>query len=287
MLEINQSTRARSRFRSARLAPWTVLLALFLWVTVGAAQAAPPPPPEGDAAPADAAPEADPPPAGDQPAADDGATPPATTEPAAEPPKPTTSSGTRDTASRQSEVYGERLDGLQAEVNDLKDRIFRSKARLSVLKETVLHGVLAGSRIIMAHRNLMSSQFKLVKMTYALDGAQIFARSDDSGALDAEDELIVFDGNLVPGQHTITVEFEYKGVGFGIFSYLNGYTFEARSNHTFAAPENGALKLLSVGFERGNLTTEMKDRPAVDWQGLALDASGKPLPRARDNKKDK
>lgn len=279
MLEINQSTRLSKSFRRLP-APWALLIALATWVMIATAHAAPPAPanpaPEGEAAPAG---EAQPAAAADAPA--EGATSPAT-----QPPKPTTDSTQSTSAERQSEIYGERLDGLQAEVNDLKDRIFRSKARLAVLKETVLHGVVAGSRIIVAHRNLMSSQFKLVKLVYLLDGAQIYAKSDDSGALDSEDELIVFDGNLPVGQHEVTIQLEYKGVGFGIFSYLNGYTFDARSSHSFAAPQNGALKLLSVGFERGNLTTEMKDRPAVDWQALALDASGKPLPRSRNAKKD-
>lgn len=267
--------------------PWALLIALATWVVVSTAQAAPPPPPDASAEGDGAAEgeDADQPAEGEAAGAPEGGA--ASPAPTATPPKPTTDSTTPNTAERQSEIYGERLDGLQAEVNDLKDRIFRSKARLAVLKETVLHGVVAGSRIIVAHRNLMSSQFKLVKLVYLLDGAQIYAKSDDSGALDSEDELIVFDGNLPVGQHQVTIQLEYKGVGFGIFSYLNGYTFDARSSHSFAAPQNGALKLLSVGFERGNLTTEMKDRPAVDWQALALDASGKPLPRARNAKKDK
>jgi hypothetical protein len=272
-----------------------LLAALVLAALVGSAHAAPPagetktttPPAGGTTAGA--------PPAGGAktagPPAGEGATtgaPPAAEAPApTQPPKPTTSSAATNTANRQSEIYGERLDGLEAEVNDLKDRIFRSKARLAVLKETVLHGVLAGARVIMAHRNLMSSQFKLTKLVYSLDGAQVYARSDDTGALDAEDELIVYDGNLVPGQHTVAIELQYRGVGFGIFSYLNGYTFDARSTFPFTAPESGALKLLSVGFERGNLTTEMKDRPAVDWQALALDASGRPLPKARSGEAPK
>jgi len=72
-----------------------------------------------------------------------------------------------------------------------------------------------------------------------------------------------------------------------VFSYLNGYTFESRSSHNFTAPENGALRLLSVGFEKGNLSTEMKDRPSVDWQEVALDASGKPLPQQKTKSKTK
>lgn len=190
-----------------------------------------------------------------------------------------------DSSRRESEIYGARIDGLQGDVDELKERIFRSKARLSVLKETVLHGVLAGSRVIIVHRNLMGSQFRLTKLAVILDGAQIYARSDDSGALDQEDEVIVLDGNIVPGPHTITVELTYQGQGFGVFSYLNGYTFESRSSYNFTAPENGALRLMSSGYEKGNLTTEMKDRPSIDWQEIPLDASGKPLPQAERKKK--
>lgn len=190
-----------------------------------------------------------------------------------------------DSSKRESEIYGARIDGLQGDVDDLKERIFRSKARLSVLKETVLHGVLAGSKVVIVHRNLMGSQFRLTKVAVILDGAQIYARTDDSGTLDQEDELTVLDGNIVPGPHTITVELTYQGQGFGVFSYLNGYTFTARGSHNFTAPENGALRLMSSGFEKGNLTTEMKDRPAVDWQEIPLDASGKPMPQAQRKSK--
>jgi hypothetical protein len=181
-------------------------------------------------------------------------------------------------AHRQSEIYGDRIEGLSVEVDGLKDKIFRSRARLALLRETVLKGVLAGSRIILAHRNLMGSGFRLTRMVVIMDGAQIYAKTDESGGLDSEDELVVYDGNLPPGPHTVTIELTYKGHGYGVFAYLSGWTFSSDSSHSFTAPENGALKLTSVGFERGNMTTEMRDRPAVDWQELPLDAAGRPLP---------
>lgn len=182
---------------------------------------------------------------------------------------------------RESELYGDRLDNLQGEVDELKDKIFRSKARLTLLKETVLKGVLAGSRVTIAHQNLMSSGFRLTRVVVSMDGAQIFARTDETGSLDGEDELVVFDGNLPPGPHAVTVKLEYRGNGYGVFSYLNGYTFKSGSTHSFTAPENGALKLVSQGFEKGNMTTEMRDRPAVHWQEVPLDAAGRPLPKSR------
>lgn len=188
---------------------------------------------------------------------------------------------------RQSDLYGDRLDALQQDVDGLKDRIFRSKARLSLLKETVLRGVLAGSRVILAHRNLMGSGFKLVRIVYTLDGAQIFAKNDETGGLDTEDELVILDGNLPPGPHNLQIELTYKGHGYGVFSYLSGYSFESNSAHSFTAPENGAIKIVSSGYEEGNLTTEMADRPAVNWQEQPLDASGRPLPKQRRRSKSK
>lgn len=175
---------------------------------------------------------------------------------------------------RESEIYGDRLDGIEGEVAALKDKIFRSKARLAVLRDTVMSGVMAGGRVIVAHRNLMSSGFRLVRAAVILDGAQIYARSDDTGALDQEDELPIFDGNLPPGPHEVTIELTYQGQGYGAFSYLKGYTFKSASTHSFAVGESGQFKLVSKGYERGNLTTEMKDRPAVEWQTVAIDAAG-------------
>ena len=195
-------------------------------------------------------------------------------------PDPLAESGSKSDI-RQSDLYGDRLDGLQVEVDQLKDKIFRSKARLSLLKETVLRGVLAGSRVILAHRNLMGSTFKLVRVVFTMDGAQIYARTDETGSLDSEDELVIYDGNLPPGPHNVTVELVYKGHGYGVFEYLTGYEFDTHESFSFTAPENGAIKVVSVGFEHGNLTTEMKDRPAVQWQEQELDASGRPMAKQK------
>ncbi len=178
---------------------------------------------------------------------------------------------------RDSEIYGDRLDGIEAEVAALKDKIFRSKARLAVLRDTVMSGVMAGGRVIVAHRNLMSTGFRLIRVAVILDGAQIYGRSDETGALDQDDEIPIYDGNLPPGPHEITIELTYQGQGYGAFSYLKGYTFKSAASHRFAVGESGQFKLVSKGFERGNLTTEMKDRPAVEWQTVAIDASGAPV----------
>ncbi len=162
--------------------------------------------------------------------------------------------------------YAYRLRDLERRVNELKEAVFRSKARLNLLKETVLHGVIAGSRAVIVHRNEMGSMYMPIRYSYALDGTEIFAKTDDSGKLADQKEFEVFNGALVPGNHTLSVTMVYQGNG-AIFTYLKGYTFTAHSSHTFTAGEGKQLQLKVVGFEKGNpITTDPKDRPSVDFR---------------------
>jgi hypothetical protein len=162
-------------------------------------------------------------------------------------------------------TYGVRLRDLEQRINELKEQIFRSKARLSLLAETVLQGVVAGSQARLIHENKMGNSYKLVKAVYALDGAPIFNKADEEGGLGDQEEFDVYNGSIVPGEHTLTVKLEYRGHGYGIFSYLKGYRFKVSSSHTFTAPEGKALTLRVVGYEKGGPTAPLEERPAVRY----------------------
>lgn len=177
-------------------------------------------------------------------------------------PESSTDSGSTATSSG----YKVQLKGLEQKVNELKEKIFRSKARLNLLKETVLHGTIAGSQAVIRHKNEMGSSFRLVKLVYSLDGAEIYAKSDDSGNLDKKKEFDIFKGSIVPGNHTVSVLMDFRGHGFGIFSYLKGYKFTVRSSHTFTAGEGRQTDVTVRAYEKGNVTTELKDRPAIDFK---------------------
>ena len=167
----------------------------------------------------------------------------------------------------ESGAYSVRLRDLERRVNELKEQVFRSKARLNLLKETVLHGVIAGARAVIIHRHEMGAMYTPVKYTYALDGAEIYSKADESGKLADQKEFEVFNGSITPGNHTLSVQMIYQGNGFGVFSYLKGYKFIAKSSHTFTATEGKQLQLKVVGVEKGNpITTDPKDRPSIDFK---------------------
>ncbi|HEX7598048.1 MAG TPA: hypothetical protein VF518_07520, partial [Polyangia bacterium] len=135
-------------------------------------------------------------------------------------------------------AYTVRLRALERNVNDLKEQVFRTRARLNLLKETVLGGVIGASRCVIKHKNEMGASFRLIKAVYALDGVQIFNKADDTGRLSEMTEFDIYNGAIQPGNHTLSVQFVYQGYGFGVFSYLKGYKFKASSSHTFVAADN-------------------------------------------------
>lgn len=161
------------------------------------------------------------------------------------------------------EAFRTRVKTLEEQVIDLKEKIFRTKARLLLLQETVLGGDLSsGARAVIVHRNEMGSSFVLESVAYALDGAPIFTKVDTNGDLDKQEEIEIFNGRIVPGNHQVVVRMVYRGRG-AVFSYLEGYKFKLQSNHTFNAEAGKVTTLKVVGFEKGGLTTDMKDKPAI------------------------
>ena len=168
--------------------------------------------------------------------------------------------------------YSVRLRDLEQRINELKEQIFRSKARLALLAETVLQGVVAGAQAHITHHDEMGSSYKLVRVVYALDGAPIFNKADESGALSEREDFDIYNGSIVPGEHTLTVSLQYRGHGYGIFSYLQGYRFNINSSYTFTASEGKMTDLRVVGYEKGGPTTPLEERPQVQFMQKVSDS---------------
>ena len=180
---------------------------------------------------------------------------------------------------------------LEEQVVDLKEKIYRTKARLLLLQETVLGGDLSsGARAVLFHKNEMGGSFVLESVAYALDGAPIFTKVDKDGDLDKRQEFEIFNGRIVPGQHQIAVRLVYRGRGYGVFSYLEGYKFTVSSSYTFNAEPGKVTTVKVVGYEKGGITTDLKDRPAVRYDvevNREVARSQAPPRRRREQKESK
>lgn len=162
------------------------------------------------------------------------------------------------------EAYQVRMRNLEEKVSALKERIHQSKAKLTLLTEAVTGGLGAGAKLVVRHKNDMGGAFLLVRRDYFLDGTPLRQDIDESGAkLTDERDLVIFDGPIVEGSHSLVVNLIYKGNGTGVFSYLDGYTFKLRDSLTFTAEQGKVTTIDAVGFEQGDFTTQLLERPAI------------------------
>lgn len=173
-------------------------------------------------------------------------------------PKESKPSGQMDGA-----TYQVRLRELEQRVDELKEQIRRSHTRLSLLSETILSGGVGGARAEVKFTNDMSSVFRLNRALFVLDGAVQYNKQDDTGALAAQKEIPIFSGSVPPGDHTLQVLLQFRGYGYGVFSYLRGYRFEVKSTHSFTVTEGKTMELQAIAYEKGGVTTPVEQRPAV------------------------
>jgi hypothetical protein len=210
---------------------------------------------------------------------------PADTAKVADSAKPADSS-TGPAAPMDGQTYAVRLRDLEQKIDELKEQIRRSHTRLSLLSDTILSGGGGGSRAVIKYKNELSDAFIVTRALFVLDGAVQYNKTDQSGALSDQPEIPIFNGSIPPGDHTLQVLINLQGHGYGVFSYLRGYKFEVRSNHSFTAVEGKTVTLDAVSYEKGSVTTPIEERPAVRYQekiqsGLA-DGSTTPPPGSPD-----
>ncbi len=171
------------------------------------------------------------------------------------------------------EDYNLRMRGLEEKVGELKEQIFRSKAKLQALTEQVMGGGPGGATVSIVHKNEMGPNFLLTEAQYFLDGALVWSEVDERGKSLTEKRLVpVWEGNIVEGSHTLTVSLVYKGNGTGVFKYMSGYVMRLKDSITFTAEPGKVVSVQAVGYESGNFTTEMIERPAIRFDtNLAVD----------------
>lgn len=176
---------------------------------------------------------------------------------------------TADTVDPEQMPVNLRLRRLEQRVQALKERAWRAKARTTQLKEAVIGGGV-GAQATLIHVNKMGSSFRLTRLVYALDGTQVFSRSEETSSnLYKTKTFDILTGPISPGSHSISVLAVYRGHGYGVFKYLNKYTFTVRASHTFTAAEGKSTRIEASGFEKGGRTTPLEKRPAIDFKVTA------------------
>lgn len=186
---------------------------------------------------------------------------------------------TATAAAAEADRFLMRLRELEARVEELKERIRRSHARLSLLSESVLGAGIGGARAEIQLQNEMSSAFRVTRVLVLLDGVVQYNREDQRGELAERREIPVFNGAIEPGDHTVQVSVHLRGHGYGVFSYLRGYSFDLKQERSFNVSTGKTIELSAVIWEKGDATTPLEERPALRFTQKVLVDGAKIAPQ--------
>lgn len=155
------------------------------------------------------------------------------------------------------------LKSLETDVSLLKEKVFRSKARLSTLHETLVSGKsIQGAKLNLFHKNDMTG-FIVKSAIYHLDGSSLYAKVDVDGDLGDKKSIELFNKVIIPGYHLVSVVFKLEVKGYGLFSYAKGYQFQIKASHSFYI-EEGKITTINVNlYEKGGFFSDLTQKPDV------------------------
>ncbi len=189
---------------------------------------------------------------------------PATTE---APATPAPLSAEANAAAEQEALSAVNRELLTSEeqVDQTKERVFRAKATLQLLREIVIEGSSNGGRLVIQHVNKLAGGFVLESVLYTLDGQNKLAKADASGALNQNREIQVSDGMVASGKHTLAVEFKVRPTGFGVFKYAQNYTIDVRDTYPFTVELGKGCTLRATISEKGGAVDRLEERAKVSY----------------------
>lgn len=174
-----------------------------------------------------------------------------------------------------TEVHGDRdrplefdlrMREIEDRVGELKDDVFRSRARLFMLREQVLQDRVGGARIIINHRDETGGRFVMTRVRYSLDGTPVFTATDATTDFSEMRHREVHRTSAVAGPHNLTVQMNFVGGRFGLFSYMSGYRFEQPGALEFSLEEGQTAEVTVVVHQRGGVNTPFEERLGLRFE---------------------
>ncbi len=147
------------------------------------------------------------------------------------------------------------IAALRAEYLQLRDQLFRSRARAAAVASELY------STRLTVNLDYRARYYRVRRATIRLDGANIF---DDSTGVIATDHAPRFTGFVAPGDHVVNIRIEAVANSDEVFTSIIDNTF------TIRAPNDADLTINAKAADRGDLGERWASKRRGSYQ-LHLD----------------
>jgi hypothetical protein len=162
------------------------------------------------------------------------------------------------------------LAETERQVTELKDSVYKAKARLRELEEAVLRGKINGSKALIDFDNQAEGFFSFSAAEFYLDD-QLIQKVDGEGRKKPLDKIRVFDGAIPSGDHVLRAKILYRGSDRSIytaFPYFKDHKFELTLNEKFGADYRKTTVVKLTALDKGYFKTDVKERLSLQVQTL-------------------
>jgi hypothetical protein len=171
--------------------------------------------------------------------------------------------------------FNKQLMDVENEVNDLKERFFKSKATLRLLKESIVQGAVQGAKAKVWIKNNLGSGYVLDgNIQCSIDGIDFPTAGNEDGQLSTQKEYEIINKEISPGQHSVEIKVSLRGNGRGFFSYVNKYSFTVNRVGTFVAKQGDECQLIVEIYEKRGLGVSFLDKPQIAFEPRCRPMSG-------------
>ncbi len=174
--------------------------------------------------------------------------------------------GSDESEAPASREHMRELRTVEESVHNLKERVFRSKATLQLLRELVIESATMGSGVQIWHVDDLPRAYEMDSVQYFLDGRSIYAWSREEGSKEQPEDIQIRDQTVSSGAHTVQVTMLLRGNGGGLFGYVQNYRFKVQSSYTFEVTDGRLTTLRVRAIARGGVRKSFVDRPTVEYE---------------------
>jgi len=175
--------------------------------------------------------------------------------------------------SEEDEDFNKQLMDVENEVNDLKERFFKSKATLRLLKESIVQGAVQDARAKIWIRNNLGDSYKIEGSIQCTIDNVDFPTSTE-GNISSQKEYSIIDKEISPGKHFVEIKVNLRGNGRGLFSYINNYSFTVKRKGMFTAEQGDECQLIVNLYEKKGFAVSFLDKPQISFEVRCRPMSG-------------
>jgi len=161
------------------------------------------------------------------------------------------------------------LRTVEEQVRDLKERVFRSKSTLALLHEMIVEKARFEAAVSIWHVQALGSGYSMEGAEYYLDGKPIFSWKKSSGTPAPPEKVEIRNQMLDAGRHTLQVEFDVRGNGGGVFSYVRDYTLSLQGSYEFEAQVGQRTIVYATAMAEAGVKKSFTDRPLVNFESVS------------------